>query len=100
MNKSTLLFQMDAFIKEFVEFRELIKQDKDLYYIAIGAMQETAYNKQLDYDLLGIESTKRFSEIISKSNTIYLSIFLTLYYFLLSLSPTAPPGCTSANCSF
>ena len=28
MNKSTLLFQMDAFIKEFVEFRELIKQDK------------------------------------------------------------------------
>ena len=48
-------------IKEINDtYNTLITQDKNLYYMAIGAMQESAYNTQVDYDLKGIESAKNW----------------------------------------
>lgn len=41
-------------------YNTLIKQDKNLYYMAIGEMQNSAYNKQVDYDLRGIESAENW----------------------------------------
>ena len=34
--------------------------NKELYYKAIGAMQDSAYNTQVDYDLKGIESAEKW----------------------------------------
>ena len=48
-------------IKEINDtYNTLIIQDKNLYYMAVGAMQESAYNTQVDYDLKGIESAKNW----------------------------------------
>ena len=48
-------------IKEINDiYNTLITQDKNLYYMAIGAMQESAYNTQVDYDLKGIESAENW----------------------------------------
>lgn len=41
-------------------YNTLIKQDKELYYTAVGAIQESAYNTQVDYELLGIDSAERW----------------------------------------
>ena len=48
-------------IKEINDtYNTLITQDKNLYYMAVGAMQESAYNTQVDYDLKGIESAENW----------------------------------------
>lgn len=48
-------------IKEINDtYNTLITQDKNLYYMAVGAMQESAYNTQVDYDLKGIKSAKKW----------------------------------------
>lgn len=48
-------------IKEINDtYNTLIKQDKELYYMAVGAMQESAYNTQVDYDLKGIKSAENW----------------------------------------
>ena len=48
-------------IKEINDtYNTLITQDKQLYYMAVGAMQESAYNTQVDYDLKGIESAENW----------------------------------------
>ena len=48
-------------IKEITDtYNTLITQDKELYYMAIGAMQEESYNNQVDYDLKGIESAENW----------------------------------------
>ena len=41
-------------------YNTLITQDKNLYYMAIGAVQESAYNTQVDYDLRGIASAEKW----------------------------------------
>ena len=48
-------------IKEINDtYNTLITQDKNLYYMVVGAMQESAYNTQVDYDLKGIESAENW----------------------------------------
>lgn len=48
-------------IKEINDtYNTLITQNKQLYYMAVGAMQESAYNTQVDYDLKGIESAENW----------------------------------------
>ena len=48
-------------IKEINDiYNTLITQDKNLYYMAVGAMQESAYNTQVDYDLKGIKSAENW----------------------------------------
>lgn len=48
-------------IKEINDtYNTLITQDKNLYYMAIGAMQEESYNNQVDYDLKGIDSAENW----------------------------------------
>ena len=53
--------EKNAKIKEINDtYNTLITQDKELYYKAIGAMQDSAYNLQVDYDLKGIESAEKW----------------------------------------
>jgi hypothetical protein len=53
--------QKNEKIKEINDtYNTLITQDKELYYKAIGAMQDSAYNTQVDYDLKGIESAEKW----------------------------------------
>lgn len=48
-------------IKEINDtYNTLITQDKNLYYMAVGAMQEESYNNQVDYDLKGIKSAENW----------------------------------------
>lgn len=41
-------------------YDEMIRRDKELYYIAIDGMRETSYTKQVDYDLKGIKSAEKW----------------------------------------
>ena len=53
--------EKNAKIKEINDtYNTLITQDKELYYMAIRAMQESSYNNQVDYDLKGIESAENW----------------------------------------
>ena len=53
--------EKNAKIKEINDtYNALITQDKELYYMAVGAMQESSYNNQVDYDLKGIESAENW----------------------------------------
>ena len=53
--------EKNAKIKEINDtYNTLITQDKELYYMAVGAMQESSYNNQVDYDLKGIKSAENW----------------------------------------
>lgn len=53
--------EKNAKIKEINDtYNALITQDKELYYMAVGAMQESSYNNQVDYDLKGIASAENW----------------------------------------
>ena len=41
-------------------YDEMIRRDKELYYIAIDGIRDSSYNTQVDYDLKGIESAENW----------------------------------------
>lgn len=53
--------EKNAKIKEINDtYNTLITQDKQLFYIAKAAMEESSYQHQVDYDLKGIESAEKW----------------------------------------